>query len=964
VKNVRPRVAALAALAVVALVAGGAFALGAARGHSSHEQAAEKAGGDEIAQLRKSGALPGRFEGFEKNHKVAEISNGPAQEDYANEAYPAHAIAFAQTRNAMRAADRVEARGQAKRRGDWQEIGPTTLNVDSLGTQTYGPATQWSGRITALAVAHPCTPERCRLYVAAAGGGIWTTGDALDHRPDWTPIDDGLDSNAIGTIVIDPSDPSGSTLYVGTGEPNGSSDSEAGVGLYKSTDFGRHWALLPGSVAVSKDRSIGALAIDPANPDHLVMGTDVARHGLSSEYGGRLTPPGAPPIGIYQSLDGGGTWSPALIEPQDAVNPGTPNGSDFFRGGVTSIQYDPTHPGVFYASMFDYGLWRTTDNGSSFENIFADTTGDPIGIRYEFAPAARANGKTRLYLGAGYNEETDANGNLTAASELFRVDDALQPASALTTGGTNGGWTLLSSPTPGDPGYASFDFCEGQCSYDMFVASPAGHPGEVVIGGSMQYGELPLYPGPDQSNGRAVQLSTDAGRSFTDLTGDAQNLRGTLAHFQDMHPDQHAIAFDPQNPDIMFVGSDGGLVRTSGDYVDNSAACDTRSLTGVALDQCHHWLSRIPTVLSTLNAGLATLQFQSLSVDPQQPLSDLLGGTQDNGTLAFTGSTTWFLPVTGDGGDSGIDPQRPRTRFHTYTSNQVDVNFQGNKPETWDWIGDPLLFSGEPSAFYAPMLQDPVTGGQIFAGEDHVWRTQDSGGDRAFLDAHCNTTGLFGTSDQLFTGNCGDWVPIGDPLVSSAGTKGGGWVAALARGTDRRTLWVGTRLGRIYISHNADAADPGAVTFTRIDTASTPTRFPSGISVDPTNRNHAIITFSGYNAYATAAGTATGHVFDVVYHPGSGTATWTNLDYDLGDQPILDVVFDQPTGDIYVSTDWGVDRLEQGDTTWQPAGDGLPMAAVYGLTLNTFGEHDQKRVIYAATHGRGAWRLTLPGPNR
>jgi hypothetical protein len=429
-----------------------------------------------------------------------------------------------------------------------------------------------------------------------------------------------------------------------------------------------------------------------------------------------------------------------------------------------------------------------------------------------------------------------------------------------------------------------------------------------------------------------------------------------------MHPDQHAIVFDPQNPDVMFVGSDGGLVRTSGTYVDNSAACDTRSLTGVSLDQCHHWLSRIPRVISTLNAGLATLQFQSLSVDPKHPLSDLLGGTQDNGTQAYTGSTTWFLPVTGDGGDSGFDARQPRIHFHTYTSNQVDVNFQGNRPQTWDWIGDPLIFSGEPSAFYAPMLQDPVTGGQIFAGEDHVWRTRDSGGDSGFLDAHCNTTGLFGTSDLLFTGRCGDWQPIGDPLVSSAGTKGGGWVAALARGTDTHTLWVGTRRGRIYISHNADAADPAAVTFTRIDTGSTPTRFPSGISVDPTNPNHAIITFSGYNAYATAAGTATGHIFDVVYHPGTGTATWANLDYDIGDQPVLGVAFDQPTGDIYVSTDWGVDRLAQGDTTWQPAGDGLPMVAVYGLTLSPL--HNHQRVLYAATHGRGAWRLTLPVPNR
>ena len=41
--------------------------------------------------------------------------------------------------------------------------------------------------------------------------------------------------------LVDPTDPTGRTIYVGTGEPNGSSDSEAGVGLYKSTDGGRSW---------------------------------------------------------------------------------------------------------------------------------------------------------------------------------------------------------------------------------------------------------------------------------------------------------------------------------------------------------------------------------------------------------------------------------------------------------------------------------------------------------------------------------------------------------------------------------------------------------------------------------------------------------------------------------------------------------------------------------------------------
>jgi len=144
------------------------------------------------------------------------------------------------------------------------------------------------------------------------------------------------------------------------------------------------------------------------------------------------------------------------------------------------------------------------------------------------------------------------------------------------------------------------------------------------------------------------------------------------------------------------------------------------------------------------------------------------------------------------------------------------------------------------------------------------------------------------------------------------------------------------------------------VTFTRIDTSSTPTRFVSGIAVDPSDPNTAYISFSGYNAYATASGTATGHVFKVVYNTGLGTATWTNLDNNLGDEPITGIALDSNTGDLFVSTDFGVNILKSGGSMWTPAGGSLPPVATYGLTIDS-----NARILYAATHGRGAWGLQL-----
>jgi hypothetical protein len=128
----------------------------------------------------------------------------------------------------------------------------------------------------------------------------------------------------------------------------------------------------------------------------------------------------------------------------------------------------------------------------------------------------------------------------------------------------------------------------------------------------------------------------------------------------------------------------------------------------------------------------------------------------------------------------------------------------------------------------------------------------------------------------------------------------------------------------------------------------------SGIAVDPSNPNHAFISYSGYNAYATASGTASGHVFEVTYDPVGHNATWTNIDHNLGDQPITDIALDSQTGNLFVSTDFGVDVLPSGGASWVPAASGLPPVAVYGLTIDV-----TARVLYAATHGRSAWRLGL-----
>src|SRR5437870_2280811 len=538
--------------------------------------------------------------------------DGAAQEAYDNRAYPAALIAAPQQQAAANAASAI-GKLPAGKKTNWQEVGPSGVPASALVASESTGATAgtiYSGRTTAIAVAPNCTALSCAVFIGTAGGGVWQADNALDPQPNWHPSSNGIPSNAIGSVVFDPNDPSGKTLYAGTGEPNGSSDSEAGVGLYKSADGGKSWTLVAGSTAgtapcadnptsltcpVATGRSIGAIAIDPANPNHVFIGTDVARHGASSVIGGRFTPPGSAQVGLYESTNGGTTFSPAFILAQDVVIPGSANGGDFFRAGASHIElYRPGSETQVYASFFDYGIFRrsnTQDGDTAFHQIFASNGGGSAGLssvyRTEFSAAPNGS-NLRIYVGDGGTTAPS-----TFRATFWRVDNANVPAATLDGGGTNSGWTKLSSLVNGTPGFASSNYCTGQCSYDMPVYSPPGAPGIVYIGGAMQYSELSNPPSGvgRRSNGRAVQRSEDAGANFTDMTIDTNGVS--------LHPDQHSIASTPFNPDIVFIANDGGLWRLNGSFsnVSSQGQCSARGLTGANLTDCVNWLSKVPTTI-------------------------------------------------------------------------------------------------------------------------------------------------------------------------------------------------------------------------------------------------------------------------------------------------------------------------------------------------------------------------------
>ena len=395
-----------------------------------------------------------------------------------------------------------------------------------------------------------------------------------------------------------------------------------------------------------------------------------------------------------------------------------------------------------------------------------------------------------------------------------------------------------------------------------------------------------------------------------------------------------------------------------------------RGLTGANLALCQQLLSSVPTYLYNMNKGLSTLQFMSLSVAADNP-KHLQGGTQDNGTFETTGSAVvWPQIVYGDGGQSGFNVSNSAYRFNSFTANFHDANFENGDPTKWVIMSGPIVASGESAQFYAPIIADPnpAAAGSIFEGSQSVWRTQDWGGDPAYLEANCPEFTTSGADPA-----CGDFVQIGPAGATNLTANGasdyrgtgrnGGNVAAVERtASDTGTMWAATTTGRVFITKNANESDPTAVTLARLDNkasaTASPGRFVSGIAIDPANPNHAWISYSSYSSLTPAT---PGHVFSVTFNGNmaSPDATWTSLDGSgstaFPDLPATDVAFDGVTGDLYASNDFGVLRKASGSSDWTMAGAGLPQVEVAGLTIVP-----SARKLYAATHGRSAWQLTLP----
>src|SRR5437870_4129394 len=217
-------------------------------------------------------------------------------------------------RSAITAAAKRPFKGKTKP-GEWASIGPSPATypfTELRNSASYVPNKyDAGGRTTSMAIRSTCVPGECRMWIAAAGGGVWRTNDALASPPKWTYLGGPLGINAAGLVYLDPNDPQENTIYVGTGEANiCGSGCVAGTGLYKSTDAGNTWSGPIGQQEF-QGKGIGSIVVKPGDPNTIYVGSTTALRGMSSVCCSGVTRPvpGIAQWGLYKSTNGGATWA-------------------------------------------------------------------------------------------------------------------------------------------------------------------------------------------------------------------------------------------------------------------------------------------------------------------------------------------------------------------------------------------------------------------------------------------------------------------------------------------------------------------------------------------------------------------------------------------------------------------------------------------------------------------------------
>ncbi len=615
----------------------------------------------------------------------------------------------------------------------------------------------------------------------------------------------------------------------------------ASGGIWQSKDRGVTWS--PRSDYMPT-LTIGALAFDPSNPDIVLAGS-----GEGNFYAGQ----GA---GLYKSTDGGSTW---------AVWCGNPFiGQSFF-----DLIVDPGNSNHILAATY-WGLYDSSDGGLHWTQKRSSTCFD-----ISISPSGGTSAEVFCAFNDGLYKSNNGGStyskiNLPSSPDLFS--------------------RLAVSISPSIPGIVYVYGAAGENG--PMVDVPGGKPGEdlmpmpylwhrVTAGGTFSVMSMPSGLNTTQSwYDWFLAIAPDNATQI--YLGAIEAYRGTLSNNtwiwsvisnknpgDDIHPDQHAIATDKKFPDRLFVGNDGGLFYSP--------------------DRGVNWKSL------NENLGISEIEYIAQDFGSAQWL---LAGTQDNGSLRYTGDIKWKHVADGDGGDCGVNRAAPTVCFHTFYG--MGMERSNNKGDTWEWIG-PNVKDGYDALFYPPV---EVNNGLVAQA-----------GQSVFISRNRGT----------------DWFEKSIP--------DGGKATAMYMPSSL-LVYLGTENGNLYKYAWNGSSWSNAITLTSPRSKA----YISDVYVDPVNNNRIWVTST------TVGG-------DRVWMSDNGGNSWQNRSAGLPSIPIssVEVHPDNPSR-VWIAADVGVYQSLDAGLTWKAFSDSLPNAIASDLLY-----HPHAKVLRVALRNRGVWEIPIDG---
>ncbi len=463
--------------------------------------------------------------------------------------------------------------------------------IQTGGWRSAGPINA-GGRTQAIGID---VSNEANVLLATAQGGVFRSTDSGHTWNRTTAPDQPKDLNS---LVQDHRAGKTNTWFCGSGELLSTTDrrtqvvgeprwrtTDIGDGIYKSTDDGKSWSLLPST----HDATVTTL--DSAFDGVWNIVVDNSQVEKDIVYAAGF---GA----IMRSADGGATWSKVLGDPAN-------------KSFCTDIQI--TSKGILYAYLSQLvegsgtsstaGVWRSVD-GVHWTNITpANWPAQTQRLKIAIAPS----NENILYI-AGADDGAGLN------PILFKYTYKSGDGS-----GSGGSWEDRSQNLP---------YVDG-----------SGAGGAATLGGyAVTLKVFPTNPNMVFFGGTNLLRSPDgfASTNFDWVGGYywyyLNSRRDSNQSYPNHHPDNHDIAFLPSNPRSMFSANDGGIYHTY-DCLATNADAQYRPI---------EWENR------NTNDVASILYVVGINHGNPKD-STLVGGFQDQGSWLSNAGGAWYQQGGGDG---------------------------------------------------------------------------------------------------------------------------------------------------------------------------------------------------------------------------------------------------------------------------------------------------------------------------